>query len=259
MTEQDYNNCVDEHSNGVYRFIVKNIRNTQDAEDIVQSAYEKLWVNRDRVTPIKAKSYLYTVAYHQMIDVIRKENKKPTTNEFMEVNQVTHQTSSELKQNLLSAQSKINNDISKQNSILKLVPYKERALINISRQQAIKSSIYSFLLEKREAAAISYASTVSDSRTIEPAFGNNVPISPKRNMILIIGLITGGIIALGLTAGGGIRLLVFNFCSLLNLALLVLLVATFGSFIPGINAFCLGTKLTPGLGLGAGGGFMARV
>lgn len=108
MTEQDYNNCVDEHSNGVYRFIVKNIRSTQDAEDIVQSAYEKLWVNRERVTPLKAKSYLYTVAYHQMIDVIRKENKKPTTNEYMEVDQVTHQTSSELKQNLLSAVNLLN-------------------------------------------------------------------------------------------------------------------------------------------------------
>ena len=108
MTEQDYNNCVEEHSNGVYRFIVKNIRNTQDAEDIVQSAYEKLWVNRERVTPLKAKSYLFTVAYHQMIDVIRKENKKPTTNEYMEVDQVTHQPSSELKQNLLSAVNLLN-------------------------------------------------------------------------------------------------------------------------------------------------------
>jgi RNA polymerase sigma-70 factor (ECF subfamily) len=108
MTEQDYNNCVEEHSNGVYRFIVKNIRSTQDAEDIVQSAYEKLWVNRERVAPLKAKSYLYTVAYHQMIDVIRKENKKPTTNEYMEVDQVTHQTSSELKQNLLSAINQLN-------------------------------------------------------------------------------------------------------------------------------------------------------
>ncbi len=88
--------------------LVKNIRSTQDAEDIVQSAYEKLWVNRERVTPLKAKSYLYTVAYHQMIDVIRKENKKPTTNEYMEVNQVTHQTSSELKQNLLSAVNLLN-------------------------------------------------------------------------------------------------------------------------------------------------------
>ena len=108
MTELDYNNCVDEHSNGVYRFILKNLRSTQDAEDIVQSAFEKLWINRERVTPLKAKSYLYTIAYHQMIDVIRKENKKPTTNEFMEVDQVTHQTSSELKQNLLSAINQLN-------------------------------------------------------------------------------------------------------------------------------------------------------
>ena len=108
MTELDYNNCVDEHSNGVYRFILKNLRSTQDAEDIVQSAFEKPWVNRERVTPHKAKSYLYTVAYHQMIDVIRKENKKPTTNEYMEVDQVTHQTSSELKQNLLSAINQLN-------------------------------------------------------------------------------------------------------------------------------------------------------
>jgi len=108
MTEQDYNNCVEEHSNGVYRFILKNLRITQDAEDIVQSAFEKLWINRERVTPLKAKSYLYTIAYHQMIDVIRKENKKPTTNEYMEVDQVTHQTSSELKQNLLSAINQLN-------------------------------------------------------------------------------------------------------------------------------------------------------
>ncbi len=108
MTELDYNNCVDEHSNGVYRFILKNLRSTQDAEDIVQSAFEKLWINRERVTPLKAKSYLYTIAYHQMIDVIRKENKKPTTNEFIDVDQVTHQTSSELKQNLLSAINQLN-------------------------------------------------------------------------------------------------------------------------------------------------------
>jgi RNA polymerase sigma-70 factor (ECF subfamily) len=108
MTELDYNNCVDEHSNGVYRFILKNLRSTQDAEDIVQSAFEKLWVNRERVTPLKAKSYLYTIAYHQMIDVIRKENKKSTTNEYMEVDQVTHQASSELKQNLLSAINQLN-------------------------------------------------------------------------------------------------------------------------------------------------------
>jgi RNA polymerase sigma-70 factor (ECF subfamily) len=43
-----------------------------------------------------------------MIDVIRKENKNPTTNAWMETDQVTHQTSSELKQNLLNAINQLN-------------------------------------------------------------------------------------------------------------------------------------------------------
>ena len=109
MTEQDYNNCVDEHSNGVYRFILKNLRSTQDAEDIVQSAFEKLWVNRERVTPHKAKSYLYTVAYHQMIDHIRKDKKEAKTDNFEEVTGQVHlQSNAELKQILLRAINELN-------------------------------------------------------------------------------------------------------------------------------------------------------
>lgn len=120
MTEQDYNYCVDSHADGLYRFIVKNIRNMEDAQDIVQSAFEKLWINRAKVSTFKAKSYLYTVAYHQMIDVIRQGKRKPTTNEFHEVNQVSYQTSSELKQNLLQA---INQLSPTQKSLIMLKDY----------------------------------------------------------------------------------------------------------------------------------------
>ena len=60
MTDKDYNDCVDNFADGVYRFIVKNIRHTEDAQDIVQSAFEKLWVNRAQVLPEKAKTSLNT-------------------------------------------------------------------------------------------------------------------------------------------------------------------------------------------------------
>lgn len=104
MTEQDYNDCVDSHSDGVYRFIVKNIRNTEDARDIVQSAFEKLWINRQQVETLKAKSYLFTVAYHQMIDLIRKEKRIPTLiPHYEDAQQTSFQNSSELKQLLFSA------------------------------------------------------------------------------------------------------------------------------------------------------------
>ncbi|MEY2828153.1 MAG: hypothetical protein RIQ33_11 [Bacteroidota bacterium] len=96
-----------------------------------------------------------------------------------------------LRNNLLAAQKKINSNLKLQNNLLKKVPSKERALVNISRQQAIKNSIYTLLLEKREESAIAFASTVSDTRLIEPSYCTGVPVSPKKSMIYIIGLVLG--------------------------------------------------------------------
>ena len=108
MTDKDYNDCVDNFADGVYRFIVKNIRHTEDAQDIVQSAFEKLWVNRVQVLPEKAKSYLFTVAYHQMIDHIRKTNKMPLTEDTYIPHQQITQQDAELKQVLMHAVNELN-------------------------------------------------------------------------------------------------------------------------------------------------------
>lgn len=75
MTEREFNACVDAHADGVYRFILKNLGHVEDARDIVQSAFEKMWNNRKSVVNETAKSYLFTVAYHQMIDHIRKSKR----------------------------------------------------------------------------------------------------------------------------------------------------------------------------------------
>jgi len=108
MTDKAYNECVDNFADGVYRFIVKNIRHTEDAQDIVQSAFEKLWVNRAQVLPEKAKSYLFTVAYHQMIDHIRKSNKMPLSDEASIPHQPINQAQTELKELLMRAVNELN-------------------------------------------------------------------------------------------------------------------------------------------------------
>jgi RNA polymerase sigma-70 factor (ECF subfamily) len=109
MTIQDFNNCVDQYSDGVYRFIVKNIGHEADAQDIVQTAFEKLWINREKVEADKVKSYLFTVAYHQMIDHIRKDKQKSTTDNFEEVKGHTNTSSNaELKQILFRAINELN-------------------------------------------------------------------------------------------------------------------------------------------------------
>lgn len=72
MTEKEYNDCVNLYADNVYRFIVKNLRHEEDARDVVQSAFEKLWRARANVESEKCKSFLFTVAYNCMIDHLRK-------------------------------------------------------------------------------------------------------------------------------------------------------------------------------------------
>ena len=82
MTEKEYNECVTQYADNVYRFIVKNLRHEEDARDVVQNAFEKLWRNRDQVDGSKSKSYLFTVAYNQMIDHLRKAKRVYLKEEF---------------------------------------------------------------------------------------------------------------------------------------------------------------------------------
>ena len=78
MTTAEYNSCAEQHSDGVYRFILKNIKDVDTAKDIVQESYVKMWEKVKDISFEKAKSYLFTTAYHTMIDYIRK-NKRLTS------------------------------------------------------------------------------------------------------------------------------------------------------------------------------------
>lgn len=82
-------------------------------------------------------------------------------------------------------------------SMLRTIPKNERGLLDISRQQTIKNNVYSFLLQKREEVALTYASSIADSRTIERAHASSGPVSPNKKfaigvasaIALLIGLI----------------------------------------------------------------------
>jgi RNA polymerase sigma-70 factor (ECF subfamily) len=90
MNVKEYNQSVDLFSDNVFRFILKNLRDEERALDIVQDSYEKLWRNAENVNFEKVKSYLFTTAYHTMIDVLRKD-KRQTYLEDYKVPEETHQ------------------------------------------------------------------------------------------------------------------------------------------------------------------------
>ncbi|MBX3256827.1 MAG: polysaccharide biosynthesis tyrosine autokinase [Chitinophagaceae bacterium] len=82
-------------------------------------------------------------------------------------------------------------------SMLRDLPNKERKLLDISRQQSIKNSIYTFLLQKREETMLSYASTVADSRVVDVAEAADIPVSPKKVIVMAVALL----LAMGLGIG----------------------------------------------------------
>ncbi len=108
MTDKDYNNCVRNYADNVFRFIVKNLRHEEDARDVVQSAFEKLWKNRYEIDVEKCKSYLFTIAYHQMIDHIRKVKRIHLKDTFNDEEKVVNRPSNNLKKILEEALSRLN-------------------------------------------------------------------------------------------------------------------------------------------------------
>ena len=75
MTVREYNLSVDEYSDNIFRFALKHLKNEMSAKDIVQETFTKVWIKHEEVSFQKVKSYLFTTAYHAIVDWIRKEQK----------------------------------------------------------------------------------------------------------------------------------------------------------------------------------------
>ena len=74
MNIAEYNKCVDQYSDFVYRFLLKSVRNRQAAQDLVQDSFEKLWIAHKDLDAAKAKSYLFSCAHNAMIDFVRRQH-----------------------------------------------------------------------------------------------------------------------------------------------------------------------------------------
>lgn len=101
MNVDQYNTSVDLYSDNLYRFILKNIKDEDKAKDVVQDSFEKLWIKIETVSHEKVKSYLFSTAYHTMIDLIRKEKRMTVLEEtnmgeyshseqFSDLNEILH-------------------------------------------------------------------------------------------------------------------------------------------------------------------------
>ena len=137
MTDREYNDCVTLYADNVYRFILKNLRREDDAKDVVQSAFEKLWKNRSSVDAVKSKSYLFTIAYHQMIDHLRKEKRIELKSAFREDSIVSDRPVSPFKKTLETALARLNET---QRSLVLLKDYEGYSYLEIGQITGLTES-----------------------------------------------------------------------------------------------------------------------
>jgi tyrosine-protein kinase Etk/Wzc len=105
---------------------------------------------------------------------------------------------SSIKASLLTTRKQLASYSSNFESSIKHIPGQERQYVSYKRQQGIKENLYVYLLQKREEIALSYASTLTDARTVEDAYYDKPEKTVK--FPIAIALIVGLIIPAGFIA-----------------------------------------------------------
>ena len=137
MTVTEYNTCVKNYADSVFRFIYKNIKDEEKAKDIVQDTFVKMWVKVDDIIAEKAKSYLFTAAYNTMIDAIRKDKYKANYEDHYNDYLTTNNSFNDLKEIINLAFSKLNET---QRSVVMLRDYEGYSYDEIGKITGLNES-----------------------------------------------------------------------------------------------------------------------
>lgn len=164
--------------------------NDPGLSQMVKNIYE-LQLNAESLKKTTGENNPMYVSYIDQIDKIKPQIVQNLQNQ---------------RNSLLASRKNLSSTTGNYASALQTMPEKERKMVDISRQQQIKSNIYTFLLQKKEETALSYISNGSGSKVVNSAESSEFPVSPKRKMIYLASLFGAGILGLGfVTAKEGLR------------------------------------------------------
>ncbi|MCE2612422.1 polysaccharide biosynthesis tyrosine autokinase [Flavobacteriaceae bacterium D16] len=89
----------------------------------------------------------------------------------------------------------LSSQLSQINARIYAAPGNEQALRDIERERQTAEALYLYLLQKREEAQITYASTAPKSKIIDRPYGTSpFPVSPKVPIIMLAAIILGALV-----------------------------------------------------------------
>lgn len=73
------------YADRLYGFVLKNLKNRQLAQDIVQDTFMRLWVNRKHLNCFgNLQGFIFAIAKYQVIDHFRRQIHEPEFEDFIE-------------------------------------------------------------------------------------------------------------------------------------------------------------------------------
>ena len=79
----------------------------------------------------------------------------------------------------------------KTNTDISTNPTQAKVLLSVERQQKVKEALYLFLLQKREENQLSQSFTADNTQIVKSPTGSNVPLAPKKGVIMLVALVIG--------------------------------------------------------------------
>lgn len=147
------------------------------------------------------------ISQYNTLVITRNKTLKQATNENPAVIEMNKEISSlkeivrdnirQQKATIQASIAQVNSQISASTGMIEKVPGQSKIYRGIERQQNLKEQLFLFLLQKREENAINLSVNVPKAKIVNPAYTDDVPVSPKKNIILLAAVLLGLMLPLG--------------------------------------------------------------
>lgn len=135
-----FRELFERYSGQIYHFALKYFRNQQEAEEVVQDVFLKIWEKRDGLDRSKSiKSFVFTVAVNTIYDSVRRRNIENSYKDFAK-NNFDFQSETTWHEVIY------NEMLAKVEDIIYCLPNQQRRIFKLSRQKGLSNEEISIRL-----------------------------------------------------------------------------------------------------------------